>query len=172
MDTVTVPAMATPTLPGLPPEVRNRIYGLVLIKVEPIVVQDPAVRREEKDVLSLLHVCRQIRMEGIKVYYGMNTFEFLDIGTLRHRVSRFFSALGPRQLRLCKSISLFGEKPNTCKCWIVPCKTVVRLVLDFSSPDVRVEFAGDCKHGQTACAILLKGRSRPAASKRYLFGRP
>ncbi|KAK5741908.1 hypothetical protein LTR17_003656 [Elasticomyces elasticus] len=63
--------MAKPTLLGMPPEIRNRIYELSLVQDEPI--------RSHWRVCcagpALLRTNRQIGLEATGIYYGANTFE-------------------------------------------------------------------------------------------------
>ncbi|KAK5730724.1 hypothetical protein LTR15_000662 [Elasticomyces elasticus] len=63
--------MPEPTLLGMPPEIRNRIYELSLVQDEPI--------RSHWRVCSagpaLLRTNHQIALEATGIYYGANTFE-------------------------------------------------------------------------------------------------
>ena len=55
----------------LPGELRNRIYGYVL--VDDIIKLDSTGHTEPE----LLHTCKQVRKEAIRIYYAENRFEIL-----------------------------------------------------------------------------------------------
>lgn len=56
----------------LPPELRNRIYREVLLKTDSIQVTGQGYERP-----SLLTTCRQIRSEGLSIFYHENSFSIL-----------------------------------------------------------------------------------------------
>lgn len=59
----------------LPPELRNRIYDLVVIESQPITI---SIRKRRFGTPmrppALLHNCRQLRAEASPVYYSSNIF--------------------------------------------------------------------------------------------------
>ena len=61
-----------PTLLGIAPELRNRIYYAALTHHNPLDITHVACRKEP----ALLSVCRQIRNESIGIYYTDNSFIF------------------------------------------------------------------------------------------------
>ncbi|KAK3722639.1 hypothetical protein LTR37_002209 [Vermiconidia calcicola] len=63
-------AASSPLL-ELPGELRNRFYGYVL--VDDIIKLD-STRHTEPE---LLHTCKQVRKEAIRIYYAENRFEIL-----------------------------------------------------------------------------------------------
>lgn len=67
---------------NLPPELRNYIYELVLLRPNSITVassmdNEAAAQVTLKAVLqpALTRTCRQLRVDGLPVFYGGNTFE-------------------------------------------------------------------------------------------------
>ncbi|KAK3648882.1 hypothetical protein LTR56_003832 [Elasticomyces elasticus] len=76
--------MATPTLLGLPPELRNRIFELTLVVPCAISIGQSVNRRlpdrtiaHDRAILQqppLTRVNRQTRSEALAIFYGQNTF--------------------------------------------------------------------------------------------------
>ncbi|KAK5737171.1 hypothetical protein LTR17_006954 [Elasticomyces elasticus] len=76
--------MATPTLLGLPPELRNRIFELALVMPFAISIGQSVNRRlpnrtiaHDRAILQqppLTRINRQTRSEGLAIFYGQNTF--------------------------------------------------------------------------------------------------
>ncbi|KAK5721883.1 hypothetical protein LTR15_006476 [Elasticomyces elasticus] len=74
--------MSTPTLPGLPPELRNRILELVV--VDPLLIQASrpsprAILKTSKEGImpqqpAITQVNHQIRDEALPIFYGQNLF--------------------------------------------------------------------------------------------------
>ena len=62
----------TPTLLGIAPELRNRIYYAALTRPKLLDVNNPAFQKQP----ALLSVCRQIRTESIAIYYTDNNFDY------------------------------------------------------------------------------------------------
>ncbi|KAL1795321.1 hypothetical protein ACET3X_007137 [Alternaria dauci] len=82
------------SLLGIPPELRNQIYGYLLIDCEPITIFDKVddefddkepIRRVSDFIGSpdIIHTCRQIYHEALGVLYGQNVFRFQY--SLRHK---------------------------------------------------------------------------------------
>ncbi|KAK3670990.1 hypothetical protein LTR78_009106 [Recurvomyces mirabilis] len=65
---------ALPSFLGLPPEVRNKIYELILMAEEPIPLRIQRAWYVRQRYRSLVHVCRQTLRESQKLYYSRNTF--------------------------------------------------------------------------------------------------
>ena len=65
---------------SLPPELRNAIYKLVLIRPEPVQGKEPLA------TAALLHTCRQIRSEAEQIFFACNEFQITlterSLGTL------------------------------------------------------------------------------------------
>ncbi|KAK5682811.1 hypothetical protein LTR17_027377 [Elasticomyces elasticus] len=76
--------MSTPTLLGLPPELRNRIFELALVQPFAISIGQSVNRRlpdrtiaHDRAILQqppLTCVNRQTRSEGLAIFYGQNSF--------------------------------------------------------------------------------------------------
>jgi hypothetical protein len=70
-------------LDKLSPELRNRIYELVLLKYGKTNAQPARLNKTSTVGIAgdkqpaLLHTCRQIRSEGIAMYYRFNIFNFV-----------------------------------------------------------------------------------------------
>ena len=69
------------TFTSLPPEIRNMIYSLLLVKNEPITIASPRHRRSRVNAeftsdnfARLLRVSKQIHNEASSVFYSVNTF--------------------------------------------------------------------------------------------------
>lgn len=68
-------------LVALPAELRNRIYRLVLVLEDPILVTNIGFKTSEHDAqepfgeLPLLRTCRHVHHEALAVFYGGNIFE-------------------------------------------------------------------------------------------------
>lgn len=97
MATPSTPSIIAPpgrcTLPGLPSELRNRIWELVLPLDSTITVCGSLTRprtlppRGRKSLPPLLRVNNQIRRETLGMLFGSNTF-VLQVGVLPHRYDR------------------------------------------------------------------------------------
>jgi hypothetical protein len=107
----------------LPPELRNRIYELVLVEEKPIQIstwaqsQKPC-RPSWCDLMhtldgqliahlrepSVLEVCKQIRTEGLPIFYGQNVF-FGDTPD-SHRWVEWLAQLGPKKRAMVKNMQL------------------------------------------------------------------
>lgn len=97
--------MATPTLLGLPAELQNRIYHMVLVHDDVIKPQLREDRKIEHIALALVQTCREIRSVTTRIYYGMNCFLFFDrTGDLDYWLESFFTTLGAANLKLCRHI--------------------------------------------------------------------
>ncbi|UJO22124.1 uncharacterized protein CLAFUR5_09090 [Fulvia fulva] len=72
----------------LPPELRNRIYELVLVASPPLIIKLPKYSRLTKIYrwrtidqpygqipIEILRVSRQVRQEALPIFLGANTFE-------------------------------------------------------------------------------------------------
>ncbi|KAK3112516.1 hypothetical protein LTR53_011146 [Teratosphaeriaceae sp. CCFEE 6253] len=73
---------ATPDLLGLPAEVRNQIYGLVLKYDRPFYIRRCPGCYVEQAHRALLQVCRQTRAETPELYYSNNVFTICSIDDL------------------------------------------------------------------------------------------
>lgn len=79
----------------LPPELRNKIFDLILLAPDSIYVDtagdasdlygapqlQPCHEVQVRDALALMATCRQIRQESIPTFYGVNKF-FIDTSVL------------------------------------------------------------------------------------------
>ncbi|KAL2358177.1 hypothetical protein BJ546DRAFT_202045 [Cryomyces antarcticus] len=72
--------------PRLPPELRNRIYSLVVIRPWKVAVRLPLGISAHLPP-PLTQVCQQIRLECLPIFYGCNKF-FYDTTLLRARAAR------------------------------------------------------------------------------------
>ncbi|KAK5110484.1 hypothetical protein LTR62_005836 [Meristemomyces frigidus] len=65
---------AQPTLLGIPPELRDKIYSLVLLAPEPIPLHFHPASYLRQHHRPLVHVCRTTLHESHSLYYSGNTF--------------------------------------------------------------------------------------------------
>ena len=99
--------MATPSLLGLPPELQNRIYHLVLVKASDICMLDEEQRREENSVLALLWASSEIYETGKRIYYGLNVFVFSNSDRMiLKRLEAFVTVLDAKTIGLCRRVKL------------------------------------------------------------------
>ncbi|KAF2495815.1 hypothetical protein BU16DRAFT_617353 [Lophium mytilinum] len=163
-------------------ELRNVIYQQTLVYDEKIVVGwgDTKKKRQYQDptavlptgVPALLQVCRQIREEGLSVFYSENTFvlhyEF-RAWELRHSPRNFkrfmdWCAVLGHNIRWLKKIRLcFSCTGNTVEMWrgkldILP---LLEFAVDHSDVSIEVTevWVPDCWHGGRECICV-----RPALS--------
>ncbi|KAK5121489.1 hypothetical protein LTR85_005322 [Meristemomyces frigidus] len=93
-----LPASESPLL-KLPAEIRNAIYTLALVKDEPINVgYFEAFLREP----GLLAANRQIRREGMPIFYGANTFISRQIDT----ATRFLAHLNDDKVKMLQGVAI------------------------------------------------------------------
>lgn len=108
--------MAQPTLLGLPAELRNRIYRLVLVKDTHIAPQNQEHRNEERQALAITQINKQLRQEACEIYYSSNNFLFCHEHwkpgsphvNLRKCLAAWCMAIGARNLTDVTSLSLEG----------------------------------------------------------------
>jgi len=86
----------------LPPELRNEIYELALLKDQPIYISHNARLREP----ALLAINRQVRAEGLPLYYGVNTFA---LGHSTWTFS-FFDKLGGDRIAMPRRLRAFSSR--------------------------------------------------------------
>ncbi len=102
---------------SLPPEIRNRIYRMVLVRKRPIQFQ--VGDRGNSCSAAILRTCRQVYHEARSVLYGENVFVFTRIPHqtglwyARYRtevgytdMERFFSSIGPHNISMLKRLIL------------------------------------------------------------------
>lgn len=89
MDTTTIEAPTTPGFLSLPPEVRNIIYRLLLVRQGAVDKRGRTFWSASKPQLStqLLRTCRRIHHEAITILYGENTFK-ITISDASHSCTR------------------------------------------------------------------------------------
>ena len=94
---------------NLIPELRNAIYGEVLVSDKPFET-NPELGDTKRCVsqLQLLHVCRQIRTEAYAIFWSENTFratvrEGQDIG----RSYKWISRIGPNNAALISRLLIY-----------------------------------------------------------------
>jgi hypothetical protein len=123
--TTTISEQQTTDFFSLPPELRNKIYAYILVKLSPIEPEDPEQRKEERDAsgaLALLRTSPQFRGGALPMYYGANTFAFhseirqpalFSSGTGKATSNRsfvnFFGHLSPASLGMVRRIVMHGE---------------------------------------------------------------
>lgn len=92
------------------PELRNRIYHLVLEEEDPIAIsQESAVEAEA----ALLRTCRQIREESELIFYAVNNFS-CTIHSIKDKVPHLTDWLQtgpPQKLALIRSLEVRCEFP-------------------------------------------------------------
>lgn len=71
-------ALSTSLFGRLPCELRNKIWRFLLLRADSIDITDTRLLNEP----VILATCRQIRDEGIGIYYAENTFRFELMGHL------------------------------------------------------------------------------------------
>lgn len=119
IDSIIAANAETKTAPGfldLPPELRNRIYHLVLVKDVPVLQQTTVERAGERRVLGILGVNRQIGDEAFGIYYGLNTFRFYCICdcVFASDISIFLRSIGEKGLAHVKTIQFEQSKEAKC----------------------------------------------------------
>ena len=99
----------------LPPELRNKIYRNVLILHIPIdVAKDDVISHT-----SLLRTCRQIRTEGIKLFYAENSFRFAFINENETKVpTRWLASLSEEYARCITNLSVELKPCEAVKTYI------------------------------------------------------
>ena len=100
---------------ALPPELRNRIYELLLqvptrdgkvtiVKFSNSYLHTPA-RRRRQSVLSLLLVCSQIHKEAVGLFYAINHLRFVESPTGSNYLREFLAGVGEKRLEAVTAIS-------------------------------------------------------------------
>lgn len=97
----------------IPEKVRQRVYELLYLHVEPLAPLHNKVDRRHHTVtfegVALLRTCRQIHTEGSAVAYGANEWDFHPRGLIVLR--DFLKCIGPRNRACLKRIAINLE------CW-------------------------------------------------------
>ena len=92
----------------LAPELRNRIYALLLIFQEPFEIEDVASAVQP----PITKVCKLFRQEGLSIFYSCNVFK---VGVVRDAFSaiKWLNAIGRDNARhICKLEVLFYTDPD------------------------------------------------------------
>ncbi|KAK4494755.1 hypothetical protein PRZ48_014111 [Zasmidium cellare] len=109
--------MQTSRLLTLPPELRNKIYTLVLVQGAPIQISERstkpslAARGATAHYTRLLEppfllTCRQIRHEALPIFYGENVF----FTAIKDALPPWLLAIGPEKARMVRHIR--GFRPS------------------------------------------------------------
>ncbi|KAI9878293.1 MAG: hypothetical protein M1830_001350 [Pleopsidium flavum] len=101
---------------SLPPELRNRVYRLLLVRNKPVQFQ---VKRNNSRTAVFLRTSRQIYQEGRSILYGENQFVFSRVSDRTGAwfvpsrkeigytdMERFFRAIGPYNTSMLKNITI------------------------------------------------------------------
>ncbi|TKA81415.1 hypothetical protein B0A49_00654, partial [Cryomyces minteri] len=86
----------------LPPELRNRIYKLVLIRRWPIIAD---IWFMVVDPPALTQVCQQLRRETLPIFYGANKFAGDVIGD-QNSLLLWFRSIGHENCRLIRQLQI------------------------------------------------------------------
>ncbi|KAI9836870.1 MAG: hypothetical protein M1819_001035 [Sarea resinae] len=102
---------------SLPPELRNRVYRLVLVDEDPV---NFGSRRNFQRSSAFLRTCRQVHQEGRGILYGENSFDFEKESITRGHyfeekwkeiwwedVELFLFTIGPVNISLMREIAFF-----------------------------------------------------------------
>ncbi|KAK5112926.1 hypothetical protein LTR62_003748 [Meristemomyces frigidus] len=91
----------SPTLLGIPPELRNMIYDFVLLST----IQEFRLQfRQHPTFPPILHVCRQLRNEALAIYFRNAEFEFIVHWNVLAPLYRYLNALsGPARVQLIRN---------------------------------------------------------------------
>lgn len=107
---------------SLPPELRNRIYNLVLVQNGTISVHlpKPDISRLEKVVKqpALLKVCKTVREEALPVFYGANRFTvnhlfYREVPRELEVVERWLGAIGPEKRAMLRQFDAYLWRHGT-----------------------------------------------------------
>ena len=100
---------------SLPPELRNDVYRLALIKAGRISFERGNHRLDERAVPALLQVCRQMRDEALPIYFGENSFSFFIMPRSPHRLLQFLTTIVHQLLKQCTSVILLETGCRWCE---------------------------------------------------------
>lgn len=183
-----------PTFLGLPAEIRNNIYGLLLCVPQPMTIgargcnsteplgDQDAEFLEPLDT-SILACSRHIRAEAIPVFYGQNTFQISAFDDIRlYRASPFTDAA---KLNLIKHIVVHISNEHNDNIWnrtrareLRRMAGLERLTVVRKGTDNSTAFATQMVSGgrighrnSTSAAFLLIMNERPAISCRLILER-
>ena len=115
----------------LPPELRVRIYGIILVFDKPIYINGGKLQMRRKSktqkrrkelakeenekhhsgrhtVLAVFHTRGQVYLEAAPRYYAFNTFSLCK-EYIWTRIDEFFTDIGPRNKDTIANIQLFGR---------------------------------------------------------------
>jgi hypothetical protein len=87
---------------SLPAEIRNIIYDLAL-QGSTLEVFPDLQSQNRPQALSLIHTCRQIRLEALKIFYMSNTFDFAYMVT---HIPRFIRTVSSEACKVVRSIRI------------------------------------------------------------------
>ena len=123
----------------LPPELRNRIYRLILVANEPINI----VESEIKYYTALLKTCRQLRSEASQIFFAENRFCAAFAVDAKVTAVDWLSSIGRKQAGQITALSIV---PQTAK-------DVKKAVQHRQAWQVAVETAGEAM----VCGIIASG---------------
>ena len=119
------------SLLGLPPEIRNNIFALVVVRSRPLgplwngaMIKEPA----------LVATCRQIRSEALSLFYGDNTLQYV---TSHHAFTAFERAPADK-LAMLRSVRAFSVD-HGCKDWLRWIRLRVRELLESARGHIRLD---------------------------------
>jgi len=134
--------MARTSFLDLPPELRNRIYHLTLIKDTPINIVGALEHTDERTAFALLQASRQLRNEAISIYHADNIFCFsIQDPTLEEHLIKWLT-LTARLGLLTKSKPFLlydtkdGDGKDEIKC--AKCKDDLGVVVSLQQRQVRI----------------------------------
>lgn len=99
---------------ALPPELRNRIYELILrvdsrdgkVSMVKLSRSHAHARKRRPSVLRLLLVCRQIYVEARGIFYNINHLKFTEKATGSDYLRGFLSTVSEERLKAVNAITL------------------------------------------------------------------
>lgn len=115
--------MENSKLAKLSPELRNKIYDLVLIHPEPIELGEGSkymslTRRGYSHLIALMHSCKQMQHECEPIFYSAKAFS-IPYTTLEETLGTFRSfrnLIGPESSKALSKVIFEGQVGNACSC--------------------------------------------------------
>ena len=126
----------------LPAELRNRIYHFVLVRDSAIAPQTRRHRKEERQAIALLGVCRQVREESHPIYYMKSSFRFYYSRKFKSSPKRWLTALRPNTLLYIRPFLLQGRLRGSVRCAI--CKSRIAAEIDINKKDPTIVDRAKC----------------------------
>ena len=144
----------------LPPELRNRIYCLVLVKGSEISIQTKIKQIEESEACALLRTCRQVYREAVSTYYSFNIFKLYHTSNFFPQLRGWFQSIGEENLRQIQFMRLQGSIHRVEDC---ASHCHVHVNFDFREPSADVWYTTAC------CGRYVLTMNDPMVNAFYYF---